>query len=87
MLVWYQLQEKQLRVNMGISKLRQKVKEQQDRVGRKVLCVDNWLKSFTYRIITSFTMGYLFLCQLKVLWATLLVTAGYCSKKSGSSPG
>ncbi|KAG0578955.1 hypothetical protein KC19_4G062600 [Ceratodon purpureus] len=30
------VKEKQLRVNMGISKLRQKVKEQQDRVGRKL---------------------------------------------------
>ncbi|XP_024391305.1 choline-phosphate cytidylyltransferase 2 [Physcomitrium patens] len=30
------VKEKQLRVNMGISKLKQKVKEQQDRVGRKL---------------------------------------------------
>lgn len=31
------VQEKQLQVGMGITKLRQKVKEQQDRVGQKVL--------------------------------------------------
>lgn len=30
------VKEKQLRVNMGISKLKQKVNEQQDRVGRKL---------------------------------------------------
>jgi choline-phosphate cytidylyltransferase len=30
------LQEKQLQVNMGINKLREKVKEQQERVGQKV---------------------------------------------------
>jgi hypothetical protein len=30
------LQEKQLQVGMGIKKLRQKVKEQQERVGQKV---------------------------------------------------
>lgn len=50
---------------MGISKLRQKVKEQQDRVGRKVLCLTNWLKSVTYQIRINFTVGYLFLSQLK----------------------
>lgn len=34
--VFFLVQEKQLRVNMSITKLRQKVKEQQERVGRKV---------------------------------------------------
>lgn len=37
----YILQEKQLQVGMGITKLRQKVKEQQERVGQKV-----WKQNF-----------------------------------------
>lgn len=45
---------------MGISKLRQKVKEQQDRVGRKVCCVMMQLESFTYYINTSFIVGRFF---------------------------
>lgn len=32
-----QYQEQQLRVNMGITKLREKVKEQQEKVGKKVV--------------------------------------------------
>ncbi len=38
---WFQ--EKQLRVNMGISKLREKVKEHQEFVGQKVCAMDIFL--------------------------------------------
>ena len=42
------LQEKQLQVGMGIKKLRQKVKEQQERVGQKVQCMKT--SSVLYRL-------------------------------------
>lgn len=35
-------QEKQLRVNMGITKLREKVKEQQEKVGKTVRIFQLW---------------------------------------------